>query len=329
MNQDAPKLDSRFLQPENWRWHHVTRKGYKLRFGTASPANSIPDAVVVCLQGVREFSEKYFEIAHWCLENNLAIWTIDWHGQGKSTRFLKNPHKRHAISFQNDIDDLHAFILEYVKHASVHPDRGRIPRAMLAHSFGAHIGLRYLLEHPDDFTCAAFSAPLVKIDALKNYNPSVIQSLTSALHICAGKAYILGGKDWGKRKNPITLSSDPIRSKVHDTWCLHDPELQTGDLTFDWVYHAQNSCLKLEKDLKTKTTQTPCLFGIPLNEKLVDAKAAIELAQTLPHAKILQYPDAYHELLMEKNAYRNDFLKNFQKMIKETIIDRPETLKPF
>ena len=36
-----------------------------------------------------------------------------------------------------------------------------------------------------------------------------------------------------------------------------------------------------------------------------------------------------HEILMEKDAIRNDFIDRFYALIKESIIDRPETLKPF
>ena len=58
---ETPDLEKRFLEPEGWRWHHVKRGDRKLRFGSAFPKNSIPDAVVVCLPGLNEFCEKYFE----------------------------------------------------------------------------------------------------------------------------------------------------------------------------------------------------------------------------------------------------------------------------
>ena len=111
-------LEERFHKPVGWRWHRFERNGRNIRFGSVFPKDSIPDAVVVCLQGVREFSEKYFEVAQWCLDHNLAFWTCDWVGQGKSTRLLQDSQKRHSHGFDNDIDDLHYFILQYIKHSS-------------------------------------------------------------------------------------------------------------------------------------------------------------------------------------------------------------------
>ncbi len=162
-----PDLETRLTQPEGWRWHSFEHEGRKIRFGSVSPKDSIPDAVIVCLHGVREFSEKYFETARWCLDNNFAFWTCDWVGQGKSTRYLKNPQKRYNLSFNRDVEDLHAFIIGYIKHSSVHPDKGRIPMAMLAHSMGANIGMRYLAKYPDTFECAALTAPMIGIKAFR------------------------------------------------------------------------------------------------------------------------------------------------------------------
>ena len=110
-----PDLDDRFLEPEGWRWHHFTRENRNLRFGSVFPQDSIPDAVVVCLPGLSEFAEKYFEVARTVTRHNMAFWVLDWMGQGKSGRYLKNPHKRHSHGFQKDIDDLHYFICEHIK----------------------------------------------------------------------------------------------------------------------------------------------------------------------------------------------------------------------
>jgi hypothetical protein len=62
--QKPPALETRFLEPAGWRWGFITNgKGKKLRYGMVMPQNGKPDAVVVVLPGLSEFSEKYFEIA--------------------------------------------------------------------------------------------------------------------------------------------------------------------------------------------------------------------------------------------------------------------------
>ena len=324
-----PDLDQKFQQPEGWRWHSFERDGRKIRFGSVFPKDSIPDAVVVCLQGVREFTEKYYETAQWALDHNLAFWMMDWAGQGKSTRFLSNPQKRHSKGFDQDVEDLHYFFMEYIKHSSVHPDKGRIPVAMLGHSMGANIGLRYLHKYNDVFECAAFSSPMIGIKALSCL-PQKLALLTA--EVCkslVGQSYVPGGKDWGKRKDHVLLSHDPVRSKVHNTWCAHDPELQCGDVTFGWVYEAQKTCVKIQSPQVYGEILTPCLFAIPGHEDLVDNKMAEKVIGGIENAKTVDYPNAAHEILMETDVIRNDFLQHFYKLIEENIINRPETLKPF
>ncbi len=325
-----PDLEKRFTQPEGWRWHRFTRNDREIRFGSVFPQDSIPDAVIVCLQGVREFSEKYYEIARWCQDNNFAFWMIDWVGQGKSSRHLKNPQKRHSYGFDEDIEDLHYFILEYIKHASVHPDKGRIPMAMLAHSMGANIGLHYIRKYPETFECAAFTAPMIGIKAFRKIPNILILSATLMCKLLASGSYIPFGRDWEKRKdNDYILSSDPIRCSIYDKWCESDQELRCGDITFGWVYEAQKSCIELQKPEIHKNIETPCLFALAGHEHLVDNKVAKSIIAGIKNTKTVEYPNSYHEILMEKNEIRDDFLKYFYTQVKENIIDRPESLKPF
>lgn len=330
---EQPDLAPRFLEPPGWRWHFFERNGRRMRFGSAFPQDSIPDAVVVCLEGVGEFAEKYFETAHWCLSRNLAFWTFDWTGQGKSTRYLKDPHKRHSNGFNQDVADLHYFITEYIKHSSVHPDKGRIPLALLAHSYGAHIGLHYISAHPGIFECAAFSAPLVGIKILESMPRFFAHTATLALSAIMGKCYVPGGGPWDESVHavdaPRKLSGDPARAAVHNAWCLTDPSLQVGSVTLRWLYEAHKSCRLAQKPGFADTIKMPCLMAIPEHDHLVDNDKARILAQYMPHTQILDLPGAHHEILMETDAIRNRYLDAFYALVKEKIIDRPETLKPF
>ncbi len=329
ITEQHPDLEDRFLQPDGWRWHSFERDGRKIRFGSVFPKDSIPDAVIVGLHGVREFTEKYYETAQWALDNNFAFWMMDWAGQGKSTRFLKNPQKRYSTGFDDDIEDLHYLVMEYIKHSSVHPDKGRIPMAMMGHSMGANIGLRYLQKYNDVFECAALTSPMIGIKAFKCV-PQKAALLTAYLcKLALGKSYVPGGKDWGKRKDHARLSHDPVRSKVHNAWCAHDPELQCGDVTFGWVYEAQKTCVRLQSSNVHGEIATPCLFAIPAHEDLVDNKIAEKVISGIHNAQIIDYPHAAHEILMETDEIRGDFLKHFYALIEENIINRPETLKPF
>lgn len=323
-------LEEQFCEPDGWRWHSFEHNGRTIRYGTVSPKDSVPHAVVVCLHGVREFSEKYFETARWCLDNNLAFWTMDWMGQGKSDRYLpSNPQKRHAHDFGLDIQDLNYFITAYVKPASVHPDRGRIPLVMLAHSMGANIGLRYLSEYPDMFECAAFTSPMIGIKAFKYLPQKFALGLTELTSFVAGKSYIPGGADWGRRLEHARLSSDPVRKDLQTRWKKADPTLRCGDVTFGWVRQAQKSCIVVQRSATLSKIKAACFFAMPQKEDLVDNSKFYKFVKYIPNAEFKDYENSAHEILMEKSEIRDDFLNRFFSLIQQNVIERPETLKPF
>ncbi|AEP10194.1 alpha/beta fold hydrolase [Micavibrio aeruginosavorus] len=327
---DHPDLNPRFLQPDGWRWHNFTNpQGRTLRFGTVSPRDKIPDAVVVCLPGLSEFGEKYFELAHDMLDRNLAFWVLDWQGQGKSHRHLNNKHRRYSTGFDDDVADLHFFLNEYVKHAAVQPDVGRIPLVMLAHSMGGNIGLRYLSHHQDMFACAAFSAPMLGIQALNIMPQRVHLLLTGLFNEIAGTQYVFGGKDWSpvERDDPKRniFSSHPGRAAIHNAWSRFDPALQVGNVTFRWLYEAARSCALLQQKNILEDIHTPCFLACAQNEKLVDNRATHKAAARMPHAKVMDLQESLHEILMERDPIRNAFLNGFDELLQHNKIRTQRT----
>jgi lysophospholipase len=327
-------LEERFLEPEGWRWHEFTRDGRRLRFGTVSPQNTIPAAVVVALPGLNEFGEKYFETARQCLDMNLSFWVLDWMGQGGSGRYLKNPLKRHAGDFADDIADVHYFLNEYVKPAAVHPDRGRIPRVMLGHSMGGNIGLRVLSQHPDMFECAAFSAPMLGIYALRRWPVWAAMLASGFLNIVVGKKFTSPDGRFSERQNQNfannPLTSDPARFALTYGWMQRNTVLKICDVTYGWVYQALKSCKVLDKTPSPlRDINKPCLFALAGNETIVDNDAARRLIAQIPNAQIIELEGAQHEILMEANRYRDRFFAAFKDLITKNILEKPETLKPF
>lgn len=317
---NPPALAPQFHQPDGWRWGSFkNQKGRTLRFGAVTPKSGNPGAIVIGLQGLSEFTEKYFETARTLLDHNIGFWMMDWQGHGKSDRPLKNPHKRHSNSFDNDVADLHFFLTHHVK-----PQAGNTPLVLLGHSMGGNIGLRFLERYPDMFACAAFSAPLVGISAIRNMPGWLRRGLTRGLKEFLNHAYVFGGGDWhpeirGERGRAL-LSADPVRNRVQDEWCLHDPALQVGGVTFGWLAAAEASCARLQKSKTLKTLPTPCLFSLAGEEHLVDNDAARRLAKTMKNARLLELPGSRHEILMERDDIRNRFFETFFTLLQENNI---------
>lgn len=329
-----PSLSPQFLAPTGWRTHSFTNQetGHKIHYGSVFPQDRIPTAIIVCLPGLSEFTEKYYELAHTMLDRGYAFWCIDWQYQGRSSRHKKHPHRRHSDGFAADISDLHKLVADYIKPSAVHPDRGRIPLIMLGHSYGGNIGLRYLAQHPKMFDGAAFSAPLIGIKGF-SFGSRVLSWIVRPFLPFIGSCYVPKGSDWKdtSRKNDGTdiFSSDPVRDTIHNHWSRTDAALQIGNPTYKWVIEALKSCAILRKASTLQKIEIPVLIATAGDDSIVDTKATGRIAAKLPKATYLEIAGARHEILMERDEHRNAFFSAFDKLVEENKIATIENLKKF
>lgn len=323
----------RFNEPPGWRWHHFTSsRGYRLRYGSVYPSDSIADAVIVCLPGLRDFAEQYFELAHAMLGRNFAFWVLDWRGQGGSDRYLKNRHRRHAGPFEADMLDLQELVEGYILPSAVHPDVGRLPLVMLGHSMGAHLGLRYLREHnvsakgKQSFSAGAFVAPMFWIDTLDKFSLHAIK-LLSGLMCIAPRAYVPNGEDWTPRyrDRPFAAgkySHDPARAELQDAWFTKNPDLQIGSPTNRWLHEAAKSCITLNKPDYLAGINVPTLFLSAGNDRIVSNRMIAKSTPLIRGSRHIEIPGAEHELLMEADQYRQPVLDHFFSFVDENVLKK-------
>ncbi len=329
-----PELPSRFLVPAGWITHSFTNEktGHRIHYGRVYPQGKPPSAVIVCLGGLSEFSEKYFETANDMLNRGYAFWILDWQYQGRSGRLAKYPHRRHSDGFDSDIDDLRKFVDDYILPAAVHPDVGRIPLIMLGHSMGGNIGLRFLAQYPKRFDAAAFTAPFLGIHNF-SAGMKLFASAVSFITPLIGKSYVPGGTGWKEtfRKSDGTdkFSTDPVRDTIHNFWSKTDSALQVGQPTFGWVIEALKSCKILSRPQTMNAIQIPVLIATAGQDKIVDNDAIRHAAAHLPKGQLIEIKGAHHEILMERDEYRGIFFNAFDKMVEQHKIATIENVKPF
>ena len=327
--------EPRFAQPRDWRWHSFkSSSGHKIRFGSVFPKDKIPDAVIVCLPGFREFSEKYFELAHDMLSRNFGFWIMDWAGQGLSDRYLDDPNKVHSLGVPQHVKDLKQFLFDYVKPAAVHPDVGRLPVIFIGHSMGGHIGLRYLHDNQENFVrAAAFTAPLIRIQQFESY-PSFISGIFATCIRLLSKSYIPGGEKMSELLRDVPpgtglYSSDPVRDQLQKAWMNEVPGLKVKGPTYRWLAEILRSCNVLDKKSYLQKIKTPVLITTAGKDVIVSSQAIVELAKKLPECEIIDLPDARHEILMEQDDIRSLFLSNFDDFMQRHILTKQDRLKKF
>ena len=314
-----PDLAPRFQPPADWTngYFENPDTGHSLHYGCVAP-ESTPKAVVVLLGGLSEFSEKYFELIHDMLARGHAVYTMDWHYQGRSGRFPGRPHKRHSDGYGQDISDLDLFIRTIVQ-----PACPGLPALMIAHSMGGHLGLRYLSEHPDVFSGAVLSAPMLGIRSLRPYRP-VLPALLCLLSPFQN-SYVPGGGDWQEdnRKSNGTdiFSSDLIRDQIHQAWSVCNPALRVGSPTMRWIKESLASCRRMARADRLQNIRCPVVFALAGQDKLVDNAAIRHASACIPQAALLDLDNAKHEILMETDDSRDQVLKAFDGLAEKACKD--------
>src|SRR5262249_19287214 len=112
-----------------------TSDGVSLRFARW-PAPPNRKGTVCLFHGRAEFIETYFECVRELQARGFAVVSLDWRGQGLSTRALADIHKGHVNDFDEYGTDLQTLMQEVVL-----PDCPP-PLFALAHSMGAAVLLR-------------------------------------------------------------------------------------------------------------------------------------------------------------------------------------------
>jgi len=300
---------SRFTEPEGWQWGKIIpREGQFLRYGFVSPGH--PKGLVFVLPGLSEYIEKYYETVHDLMDRGFAAVVIDWRGQGHSWRQLKD-YARHHDSFDNDIAD--AFTL--INIICVDQALAGLPKIMLAHSMGAHIGLGILHDRPGLFSCAVMNTPMQGINMA--FDGTAFQRcLAEILNLMIGTR--LTSSPWSEEKfvkQQDILTSDPDRRALKIQHMHDDPGLRSGPVTYGWVNAALRSMHKMNNPAYLKTIQTPILITIAGQEKVVSNRAIHYLAANLPDATTIDIPGALHEILMERDQFRSQFWHAFDGFV--------------
>ena len=300
--ETAPFYNDLADGPENvtayWR---QTRDGLRLRV-THWPAEDARGTILL-FSGRTEYAEKYGRVVHHLVENGFNVVTIDWRGQGLSERTAKDARVGHIDTFA----DYQTDVSELVQAAS---ELGcATPWFMIAHSMGGCIGLRALIEGLA-VEKAVFSAPMWGINM-----PTIVQPLPYILPPLMRffrKGEMVAPGTTLENYVLATAFEDNMLTSDHNTFLyLTDqatrvPEFALGGPSMDWVGHAASETRRLRKRPRP---DIPVLTFLGRDEEIVSTKAIHEMHANWPSAKLCLIDSARHEIMMEGDPARADFLK--------------------
>jgi len=294
--------------PDGAEVHEV--KGYKgarLRVCIA-PATGAPRGTVILFEGYTEFIEKYFETMRDLQARGFTTIIMDWRGQGLSFRKLKNPHIYYIQNFDEPVRDL-IKALEHFK------DRLPRPWVTFAHSMGGAIALRALLIERIRPEAAFFSAPMWGLTAatLQNRLWSRFMRL-----IGLGRLPVtIVPKD--PREEVFTenkVTSDEARFTRNWAVWRACPGIRIAGPTFTWFAAACDVTQWFRKTSRTKRLRFPITVLSGTEETIVRNESHDALVARLPDVVHKKIDGARHELLQERDVYRDQALAAFDDLLK-------------
>ena len=269
---------------------------------------------ILLLNGRREFMEKYTETIGELIERGFDVYSLDWRGQGLSTRMLVDRHKGFIEDFDVYLNDLKMFVSNRVMPKAIGP------LIILAHSMGGHIALRFIHDHPVMADRMVLTAPM--IDILRSSLPSWCARFISRAANKAGfnGSYVFGsGIDTDEKFEGNNLTSDPVRFMATVQTIAENPDLALGGVTYGWLSAALKSIDILRNPGFAEQIRTPILLISAGEDRIVSNTAQKKICSLLPNCKFMEIPGARHEILRETDAVRSVFWHEFDRFTRPGI----------
>jgi len=305
-----PPLAERFLAPPGFVWGTFpTVDGAVLRWGHLAAA--APRAECVLVGGFGDFIEKQFETIRDLAARGLSVWTLDWRGQGGSTRPKRWPNRPRARRFDRDADELAQF-------AAARPHSG-LPRVLIAHSMGGAIALLCLRRHPRLFDVAVLSAPMLGVP-IGRTPPTLLRALTGPARLTGfGICRLPGTYRWRPDRPPTPersrISSDAERCRIRHAWLSTNPALRLDQPTYGWLDPALALIVRIGKRRFLESITTPILLGSAGREHVVAPAAHHRAARLLPDCTLVHLPESKHEPFLERDPIRNEWLDRIDRFL--------------
>lgn len=268
-----------------------------------------PSGGVVLMGGRCEFIEKYFEVIRELLNRGLCVATMDWRGQGLSERLLKDPIKGHIADFAAFRSDLRQFSEEIARK------RFDGPLFLLTHSMGGMPALQLLADGYALFDAAVLSAPMTQLFDKPSMSAFAGVAARTVAALGAGNLSIPGQKEHSLAFEGNILTSDPARHARFLALQERMPEAVIRAPTFGWLKAALDAVDDIHKPHRFDALKTPVLIVSAANDQLIVPTDHQLLAARSPLIECVTIKGSLHEILMERDAYRDEFWKAFDAFI--------------
>lgn len=276
--------------------------GLKLRYAVFRSGSQMPRGTIVLLPGRNEPIEKYFETIRDLNAQGLWVAIFDWRGQGGSPRLLRSPRRGHVRRMRDFERDLDVF-LEHI----VLPDT-KLPFFILGHSMGALVALKAAPRLANRVERMALVAPFVGATGLGI--PNGLLKILAKLATLFGLGWIQFSRDrlLNRPFDANNLTSDPVRFARNQAIVQTHPELGIGPPTARWIATMIDTIEEVTTMDHLRKIEVPCLVIAPVNDRIVPYADLEALSRKFRAGKLLSLPGSEHEVLQERDLFREQAL---------------------
>ena len=301
--------------PEDGRVGFVdTPDGARLRYARWQSTLRPTKGTVIILQGRAENIEKYLETVSDLRERGFGVLCFDWRGQGLSSRLLKDRLKGHIEHFDQYLTDLDTILSEIAL-----PDCSG-PFYLLGHSTG---GLIAMLAAPFLGNRVRRMVLISPLFALRNLpvSQSLVQRVGAVLTFFGLGRLSVG---WGGRALQNhqfignRLTSDTTRFQRNAEILATDQELRLSSPTVSWIFSACRAMEQVNDSEFLGTITIPTLMVAAGNDPIVSPEHVEMLGHRMRSGAHLTIFGAKHELLQERNVFREQLLSAFDAFVPGT-----------
>lgn len=291
----------------------VIRAAHWPASSAGAEAGDTVGTVLICT-GRSEFIEKYFPVVAELRQRGFAVVIFDWRGQGLSRRPLRDARKGHVDRFSDYEGDLLAVAEQVLAPFCAKPWFG------LAHSMGGAIALNAAADRPDLFRRLVLSAPMVEIARLP-----FKATARAVARLCRygglSRSFVPGGRGRAMLLRAFEqnlLTSDEARYHAVLDYMRAEPRLVLGAPTLGWLHAAFVAMAKLHAPDFPERLRTPVMAVVPGHDRVVEPRATERLVSRLRASRAVTVPGSRHEILMERDLFRDQFWAAFDAFVPGT-----------
>jgi len=272
--------------------------------------NVCNQTAIVVLPGWSEPYFKYAEVIIDLRRKHYCVYTMDFRGQGLSSREVENSQVGHVQDFSLYVRDFDQFFQQVVasrKHRQTY---------LLAHSMGGLVAALYSSQRAEQIDGVILIAPMLGINT-GAWPQWLAYSIASGLDwLGFGDSFVFGHGEW--EEAPFTnnrLTHSAVRYQYGVDLFQQNGNLMVGGVSNRWLKTSMEygeKAMNLAPQLKSKFLIFEAQY-----DSFVLSEPMQRFCRLAPQCEKVFLPGSKHELLMETDAIRDRVFAKIYQFINE------------